>query len=352
MYTLPDRADEMHIQSSASEVTLDRGKADKAAVTFTWDAATSPVADYESITYAFRLYATEMGSSCTTEYYDLGETREISLTHEQLNTIVSRWVTAGTQVSISAEVLAYVNNEVKYVKPESSIVEFTAVGYEKYPANLYMRITANDGTTSVTRLSQRNLGTGIYEASLTMQPCKYHFTTSSDKDYPAYGLSEGELMEYVNDGTIKEFTFSDSGKRTVVVDVNNEYNDCRVFNIIDLPTPGTIRMCGNGSSIGWDPGSAEGLFTVEDARHPYLYSWTGNFNEGGEIKINTGMGWGDQFFYAPENGADPATDHRLFNYRYESDGGDCKWVIRTSGKFKFTLSLNADDMWTSFEPAD
>ena len=66
--------------------------------------------------------------------------------------------------------------------------------------------------------------------------------------------------------------------------------------------------------------------------------------------MNTGTTFNDQFFFAPVANADPATDHRLYNYRYQSAGGDLKWGIKTSGRYKFTLSLDADDMWTSFEP--
>ena len=59
MYTLPNQPDEMHIKSSVSEITLDKGKANNVAITFNWSEATSPIENYESITYALRLYAPE-----------------------------------------------------------------------------------------------------------------------------------------------------------------------------------------------------------------------------------------------------------------------------------------------------
>ena len=34
--------------------------------------------------------------------------------------------------------------------------------------------------------------------------------------------------------------------------------------------------------------SGDGLFKIENARNPHLYSWTGEFNAGGEIKISLG----------------------------------------------------------------
>lgn len=350
MYTLPNQPDEMHIKSSVSEITLDKGKANNVAITFNWSEATSPIENYESITYALRLYATETENANSTAYYELGDKTEFSLTHEELNSIISKWVNADTRVSVTAEVVATVHNKVKYIKPEVSSVEFQAVGYEKYPQYLYMHMISASGTTSIERLSQRNLGTGIYEASVNIVPGSYYFTTSKDKEYPAYGQADGDKMQYVTEGVVKKFENSITGKRTVIVDVNDEYNDCRLLNIISLPIPNTLYICGSGCSIGWEPSSAEGLFEVEDSRNPQLYSWTGTFNEGGEIKVNTGTTFNDQFFFAPVANADPATDHRLYNYRYQSAGGDLKWVIKTSGRYKFTLSLDADDMWTSFEP--
>ena len=85
---------------------------------------------------------------------------------------------------------------------------------------------------------------------------------------------------------------------------------------------------------------------------PYLYAWTGEFTAGGEFKIGLGNGWGDQFFYAPFENADPLTNHELPMYRFQDDGGDLKWVPSVSGRYTLTLCLLADDMWTKFEPAN
>lgn len=130
MYVLPNQPDEMHVKSSVDEIVLDESKANEVAVTFNWSAATSPVADYESITYMLRIYATESEKENTTTYYQLGEKTQFSLTHEDLNAIVLGWVGAGTELTVTAEVIATVNNEVKYIKPEVSTVNFKIVGYE------------------------------------------------------------------------------------------------------------------------------------------------------------------------------------------------------------------------------
>ena len=350
-FELPTYPDEMHIRSSIEQIVLNKGMADDVAVTFTWDKATSPVSAADKVSYKLCLYPTAMKDQ-KSEYIATDAT-SLSLTHDELNSMVARWALPGEQVKLTAQLLSIVENEQRYVRPEVSTVEFTATGYEKYPAYLYMVMTdALDGSVKTERLEQRQLGTGIYEVTLNMKACTYHFTTTADP-YPAYGKADGERMEYVTEGAYTEFTSDVIGQRTIIVDTNQPYNDCRVLDIVQLPSPGLIWICGNGCSIGWNTNTAAGRMEMTGtAREPYYYAWTGEFTAGGEIKIGLGNGWGDQFFYAPEENADPLTDHRLLPYRFQDDGGDLKWVPSVSGRYTFTLCLLASDLHTTFEPAN
>ena len=349
-FQLPNQPDDMHIQASVPEVVLNKGQEGQPAITFKWDEVKSPIKDYDSITYSIRLYATESKSDNHTEFISIGKKREVTFTHKELNDIIARWVPAGTKLSVTAEVVGLINNEIKYIKPESSMVEFSVTGYEKTPMYLYAHLKDDaTGAERVERLSQRQLGSGIYEGTFPVTPCSYYFTTSPTSDRPAYGQDSGEKLKFVNEGNVSNFTNTASGTRTFIVDINDEFMDCRVVNIVQLPTRETIRIVGDGCSIGWDPGSSEGLFKIENPRYPYIYSWTGEFKNG-EIKVNTGTNWGDQFFFAPESNADPAVNHQLNMFRYEGAGGDVKWKVTTPGRFKFTLCLDTDNLHTSFEP--
>lgn len=347
-YTLEDQPDNMHIQVSAPDITLNKAQEQEAAVTFTWDAAKSPIADYDSITYALRLYNTDDKEGSATDFMDVGKETTMSLTTDELNTIVGKWVTPGEKVNLTAEVVGTVNNETKYIKPEVSTVTFDVTGYEKYPASLYLQLAADDGSTVTARLTQRTTGTGIYEATVDMKPGQYFFSTVAGAQYPAYGKGQDNRLSYVSEGDIAKFSNTATGKRTIVVDTNSDNFDCNVFNIEPLPN-GYMHIVGNGCSVGWDLNSGEAAFVQADPRRPYLWSWTGQFNAGGELKVALGVGWGDQFFFAPEANADPLTNHFLLPYRYQNDGGDVKWVPSVSGKYKWTFCLLADDMWTSFE---
>ena len=350
-FTLESHPDEMHIKSSVESVVLNKGIANQEAITFTWDAASSPLSSADEVTYKLCFYPTAMKDD-KSDYIDVGTNRTLTLTHDQLNSMVAKWALPGMPVNVTAQVLSNVHNESKYVKPEVSTVEFTATGYEKYPVSLFMTITDDAGNVSSQRLEQRQLGTGIYEVSFNMVPCNFHFTTTAEP-YPAYGSAGGDKLEYVIDGNIKEFRNDAVGMRTIIVDTNSEYNDCRVLNIVQLPTPGLIWICGNGCSVGWNTNTSSGrMEMVGTVREPYLYAWTGDFTAGGEFKIGLGNGWGDQFFYAPVANADPLTNHELPMYRFQDDGGDLKWVPSVSGRYTLTLCLLADDMWTKFEPAN
>lgn len=354
-FTLADQPDEMHIVASTDKLVLDRGKEDEIAITFSWDAAHSPVNATDLVSYSLRLYVTANKTANTTDFFELGSDLKKSFTHDELNSIVGTWVLPGQEVKVTAQVVATVHNEDKYIKPASSTVEFTVSGYEKYPAYIYICMTDADGKVSTQRLGQRSLGTGLYEGTFDVTPCTYHFVTVAGEDYPAYGNSGDDLhMIYLNEGEIKEFTNTETGRRTFIVDTNSEYNDCRMIEILELPVPETMYMVGNGCSVGWNLNSGDGLFKIEDARNPHLYSWTGEFNAGGEIKISLGGGsWGeDPFFFAPEPNADPLTNHDLDKYRLQGDGGDVKWVPTVSGRYKFTFCLDVKNMHTEFVPAN
>ncbi len=350
-FKLESYPDEMHIRSSVESVVLNKGIANQEAVTFTWDAASSPISSADEVTYKVCLFPTAMKDD-KSAYIDVDTKTSLTLTHDELNAMVAKWALPGTPVKVTAQVLSNVHNETRYVKPEVSTVELTITGYEKYPPYLYMIITDDAGNVSSQRLEQRQLGSGIYEISFNMVPCNFHFTTTSEA-YPAYGAAGDGKLDYVVEGNVNEFRNEAIGMRTIIVDTNAGYNDCRVLNIVQLPTPGLIWICGNGCSVGWNTNTSSGrLEMVGSAREPYLYAWTGEFTAGGEFKIGLGNGWGDQFFYAPFENADPLTNHELPMYRFQDDGGDLKWVPSVSGRYTLTLCLLVDDMWTKFEPAN
>ena len=349
-YTVEDQPDDMHISASESEIVLKKVRQAAEAITFKWDEVKSPIPTYDSITYAIRLYATDDKANSYTEFMPLGTQRTKTFTTEELNSIIATWVDPGTPLSVTAEVVGTVNNNIKFIKPELSSVKFMVTGYEKFSPYLYIRMTDASGVTKIERLSQRTKGSGVYEKTLNMVPCSYYFSTSSDDSYPAYasaGAPGDTTLAFVGNGAITEFNNTETGERTIVVDANDNYFDCRIYDIVTPPN-GFIRIVGPGCSVGWDLTTAEGLFTISNPRYPYIWSWTGQFNSGREIKLALGSSWSDFFFFAPSAGANPADNHQLDMYRKQSEGGDVKWKLQSSGKFTFSVCLLRGKLSTSF----
>lgn len=75
-FTLDEQPDEMHIVASTDKLVLDKGKEDETAITFTWDAASSPVNETDLVTYSLRLYATANKSANNTDFYELDTDRK------------------------------------------------------------------------------------------------------------------------------------------------------------------------------------------------------------------------------------------------------------------------------------
>ena len=364
-YKIDNQPDQMHIKASTDALICNKGLALQPAITFTSDAQPSPVSPNDEVTYAIRFFASSNKSDFITDLFEVGTAREYTLTHEALNNIIGRWVVAGQQVRVTAQVLSYVNNETKYVKPASSTVDFDVTGYERFPQFIYIHMTDEiTGVVTTQPLTQRQLGTGIYEVTLDCYPCTYHFTTTENA-YPAYGQKDGVTMDYITDENtpINEFVCEEIGTRTIIVDTNPEYNDCRMLDIIQLPN-GKMWIVGMGTSVGWNTDTADGKMTMTGgAREPYIWSWTGQFynvedakkikdDSPGQFKIGLGGGWSDPFLYAPFADADPETETGFSGPRLQDDGGDNKWLVRNSGIYTLTVYLLADDPHITFVPAE
>ena len=350
--TLPATPDdEMHVKGSAENVVLDENNPAGTAITFSWDAVHNPIDANDVPTYSICFYSTSDKDNTKTEFIQLGTEQSFSITHAALNKYVSRWIDAGHEIRVTAEVIGTFNSEIKYVKPEISLYEFTATAYERFPKNIYMHITDEvTNATTIETLTESSKGSGIYYVDLTdLGASSYYFTLYNNADYPAYGAkNETALLEYM-EGTPKQFTFNGSGNRKVIVDLNDDYLDCRLFDIIDLPN-GWLWIVGNGTSVDWNPVNEAGMFVAEGGeRDPYIYSWTGQFKEG-EFKVGLGNdNWSGLYFFAAEANADPIKDNSLREPRLEADGGDIKWASTVNGTYKLTFYLDRSNLHLTFE---
>lgn len=363
-FELPTYPDEMKVKSSIEEIVLQESMANDVALVLSWNKATSPISPNDKVTYKVCFYPSQAKDK-KSKYIETEET-QLSLTHNELNSMVARWALPGEPIKVTAQVLSIVENETKYVKPEVSTVEIVMTGWEKYPQYIYMIMTKDDESVATERLEQRELGTGVYEATFEIEPCTFHFVTNAAEPYPVYSMDpegDGEQMEFVVQGEYTEFESYLLGKRTVIVDVNGDYNDCRIVEMVDIPTPFHIWIVGDGCSVGWNPNSPAGRFEmVDNVREPWWYEWTGDFYEPKEatdtesategmfkIGLEDVNGYDCLFFFAPKSGTDPAQDNTLIAPR--KGGADDKWLVtkESAGTHTIRLCLLANDLHFDFE---
>ena len=345
-YTLETPVDQMLLKASSTEITLAKESENETAVTFTWDAATQRGGADASITYFFRMYMADLHSNVTKLYENTSGERSISFTHNELNDILASWsILPGDKVTIEAEVIAQVNSSAQYLKPELSKIQLDVAGYDKNATAIYMVMLDGDGERTVRRMTEKIVGSGIYQSTAELKPCKYFFALSADSDYPCYmkGANGDNSLQYVTEeGDYEMLENTKRGTYTMVVDLN--VFDVNIVSLYPLPKDG-IWIVGNSCDVGWDLGVAKdkGAFVNKDPRHPELWTYTGNFYFNGgsnEFKLSVDLDWGGKFFFAPTAGANPAAVHELGEARYQDAGGDLKWTVASDGKYTLTVDLN------------
>lgn len=243
----------------------------------------------------------------------------------------------------------------QYLKPELSKIQLDVAGYDKNATAIYMVMLDGDGERTVRRMTEKIVGSGIYQSTAELKPCKYFFALSADSDYPCYmkGENGDNSLQYVTEeGDYEMLENTKRGTYTMVVDLN--VFDVNIVSLYPLPKDG-IWIVGNSCDVGWDLGVAKdkGALTSKDPRHPELWTYTGNFHFNGgdnEFKLSVDLDWGGKFFFAPNAGANPAAEHELGEARYQDAGGDLKWSVASDGKYTLTVDLN--EMKIYLNPAE
>lgn len=338
-YSLPTPEDQMHIKASVPEVVLLKDFEKDTAVTFTWAKADLPAQDVD-VTYAFRFYMASTKTNVS-EVFPIGkDTLSISFTHEQLNNILAGWhISPNEKISVVGEIVAQYNSTIKYYKPEVSKVNIDLTGYAKSFPSLYMVMTLPDGQTEIRRLAERATSSGIYMGEVDMVPCNYYLAVSTDANAAGYFMTSADdpTFKFSSEmGVYPMFTNEVSGKKAVIVDLNQ--GDIRVINPLPKLPNGTVAIVGNACDAGWVVEKALQMDN-SDLRYPEIFTYTGNFNAGGEFKLTLEGSWGGKFFYAPSPGVDPQVEHRISGPRNEN-GQDYKWTPKVSGQCKLTLNIS------------
>lgn len=358
-YTLEVPEDQMHLTASSTDVVLTKPQEAETAVTFTWNEATDR-GEGTSITYLFRMWMVENTNNVTEVYEVPAGERSIGFTHLQLNDILAGWnVTPGDVATLEAEVIAQVNCETHYLKPELSTTRLDVRGYAKNLEALYLTMeTSEDGIRTV-RMPEVRTGSGVYRTTLEdLEPCSFFFATSSDEAYPAYvkGADDNTLAYAVDESAASPFENTLTGAYEVIVDLNAL--SVRIIpKMYQLPAGGMWLVGDAVPAIGYDQGKGYdlGAFTNDDLAYPEIWKFTGEFaSTGGEhsfkIFASESDGWNGPCFFAPFGNADPMVDHEFLPARNQGDGGDLKWVSNVDGMY--TLVIDLSQMTIDMVPAE
>lgn len=371
-FVLPEQPDEMKasVQFSGKDdvennaIVLDVNDENAEALHLTWTPIKSefPVVykvrflDANNSTNISKFYASNDSKAVGTFITnDNNEVVGYSISNNKLNTIISPWsdleAEFGASLTIQVVGTVLVDDNSHYLKPQVSTVSVNTKGcWEVYPNTIWAHITDADGKTTTQELTQKVLGSGVYNGPVAAVGGTVYFTKKKDVSYPAYYCTtvDGEpKINYVTEeGEYEEFAIESAG--TMIVDIRDEFLDVRVLDIKIAPSDRPY-VVGDAVDIGWDVTNEMGYMKLsEDPRTPYIYTYEGNFYAPGEFPGNSGSegkfkialsgSFDTNVLFAPEADADP-TEGILKEPRNQNNGGDNKWQVRESGIYVLTIDV-------------
>lgn len=215
-YTLEAPEDQMQVQSSVDTLLLERTKKAETAATFTWNDAHDRGAG-TSLTYYIRFYLADSKDKIS-DLLPIPSGNSYALSTQELNNYLSNWgVAVGEAARVTAEVIAQVNADARYFKPEISETTIVVTGYD--PRDLmYILIPSSEGDRSI---QMDNIPeSGIYHWHGGLEPCEFWFSTSTTGT-PAYvkGASDTQAV-YSADGTGSHFTITEPADYDITLDLN------------------------------------------------------------------------------------------------------------------------------------
>lgn len=182
-YSLPVPDDRMQLAVSEPSLQLSRNKADEVAATFTWNEAADR--GDGTIVYLFRLYRTVDKEHTATPIIEIEKgRRSVEMTTRELNDIISSWgMLPGEKVDITAEVIAKVVDSKVYRKPELSLCDFQAIGYN---ASTVYLIIEEEGAALRGIPVPESGEKDVFTWKGVLPPCKFRISDNNVTGWPAY----------------------------------------------------------------------------------------------------------------------------------------------------------------------
>lgn len=196
-YSLPVPADQMKLAISSPSLQLSRSKADEVAARFTWNEATDR-GDGE-IVYLFRLYRTADKENTATQTIEVAkDKRTFEMTNRELNDIISSWgILPGEEADITAEVIAKVVDSKIYHKPELTLCDFKATGYNA--SAVYLIIEEEGESLRGIPITESDTQ-DVFMWKGILPSCQFRISDNDVTGWPAYmkGETQGNVTALIS----------------------------------------------------------------------------------------------------------------------------------------------------------
>ena len=343
-YHIETPEDQMFISASAEELVLEAADAEKEVLTFSWNAPADRGAGSEITSY-FRMDIADNNFASATELMEIqpGQT-SVSFTADELNDYLLGWgISPETMVRIEAEIVASVDNEAIYMKPEVSTTTVLLTGYRAVARPLYIVNAAMDEGTDVQMnepvLSKQYNWSGWFDKNTGV---KFVYDIDGQGTAITKGSDNNTLVKTEGD-TGELFMVEESGYYTVHLNLKNM--TC-TWELLE-PVYENLWMVGDAVPCGWNIDDPTPMSKSEDT--PWVFVYTGYLGQG-EIKmpLAVGAGWGCDYLmplihYSDQDGDD--------NVKFVQGGNpDDKWNITREGNYR--VEVNTFTMKIKFAQLD
>lgn len=337
-YDAPE--DSMHLTPSTEAVVLNPGMKQDVAVTFTWNNAT-PREGAKTMTYYFKMDIAGNSFATSIDKIDVTGTNSISFTHKQLNEMLGTWgVAPGASVDVEAEIIADVQSDETFMKPEISIATFNVTSYSEKLFLAGSATSAGDDLSRAIEITEEVTGE-LYSYCGLLNPGEFYFPMSRENDTFAYGRgADDSHVAYFDNGNAQKFTVANRGFYYITLNLTNMTIDIRE----------RVWMIGDATPNGWDMMLCTELERQGNSR---TFKWKGVLTAG-EIKfpLELNTSWGGPFLLAETNG-DIAEGTKPFVFvasGYESE--DKKWKVEETSIYEVIVNLDNSTVTFNKEELD
>lgn len=333
MYKIENPVDQMQITPSAEEILLTPEDADKDVLTFTWNLPANR-GEGSVITSYFRMDIADNNFETATDLIELApDQTSITFTGDDLNDYLLAWgISPESPVKIDAQIIASVENENIYLKPEITKTTVLMSGYAAVSRDFFVDNSANDGwydnQMNEIVLSKQYSIVGWFDANV---PVKFAFDLKNPEVTYTKGADNNTLVRTTgNEG--EGFKVPATGYYEVKVNLKTLSVSWsaieKEFDNLDM-----LYVVGAAFPCGWVIENS--LPMVKQDNAPHIWSWTGMMTPGDfKCPLSVTQGWSCDFVRPLSANVNEYGDDNMSIYL----NPDNKWYFTSEGLYTFAVN--------------